>query len=40
VRISPPLVITEAEAQQAMDLMQRVLAGLLAPAKKREPSLV
>lgn len=25
VRISPPLVITEAEAQQAMDLMQRLL---------------
>jgi len=40
VRISPPLVITEAEAQQAMDLMQRVLAGLLVPAKKREPAFV
>jgi 4-aminobutyrate aminotransferase-like enzyme len=39
VRISPPLVITEAEAQQAMDLMQRILTTLAAPAKKREPAL-
>ena len=28
VRISPPLVITEAEAQQAMDLMYRTLKGI------------
>jgi 4-aminobutyrate aminotransferase-like enzyme len=28
LRIAPPLVITEAEAQQAMDLMYRVLAAL------------
>ena len=30
VRIAPPLVITEAEAQQAMGLMQRMLAKLVA----------
>ena len=33
-------VITETEAQQAMDLMMYVLAGLPAPAKKREPAIV
>jgi len=39
VRISPPLVITETEAQQAMELMQRLLMGLVAPAKKMESAL-
>jgi 4-aminobutyrate aminotransferase-like enzyme len=40
VRIAPPLVITEAEAQQAMELMHRLLAALATPVKKREPALV
>jgi 4-aminobutyrate aminotransferase-like enzyme len=40
VRISPPLIITEAEAQQAMDLMQRLLASMVSSSKKREPALV
>ena len=29
LRIAPPLVITEAEVQQAMDLMHRLLAVLV-----------
>jgi 4-aminobutyrate aminotransferase-like enzyme len=36
VRIAPPLVITEHEAQEAMDLMHRLLAALV---KEREPVL-
>ena len=42
VRISPPLVITEAEARESMELMYRLLAGLVpAPrAKSAEPALV
>lgn len=32
LRIAPPLVITEAEAQQAMDLMHRLLAALASRA--------
>jgi 4-aminobutyrate aminotransferase-like enzyme len=35
VRISPPLVITEAEAQQSLELMHRLLAGLVAAPKAR-----
>lgn len=42
VRIAPPLVITEAEARESMELMHRLLAGLVtAPrAKTAEPALV
>ncbi len=41
VRISPPLIITEAEAQESMALMQRLLAGLAMAPKTRtaEPAL-
>ncbi|MSQ93578.1 MAG: aminotransferase class III-fold pyridoxal phosphate-dependent enzyme [Gemmataceae bacterium] len=35
VRISPPLVITEVEAQQSLELMHRLLAGLVAVPKAR-----
>jgi 4-aminobutyrate aminotransferase-like enzyme len=34
IRIAPPLVINEAEAQQAMELMHRLLAGFVAKASK------
>jgi len=41
VRIAPPLVITETEARESMELMYRVLAALVAkPAAKPEPALV
>ena len=29
VRVAPPLVITDAEAQHAMDLMNRLLAAMV-----------
>jgi 4-aminobutyrate aminotransferase-like enzyme len=35
IRIAPPLVITEAEAQQAMELMHRLLAALVAGPRER-----
>jgi 4-aminobutyrate aminotransferase-like enzyme len=35
VRVAPPLVITEAEARDAMALMQRSLAGLIVTESKR-----
>jgi 4-aminobutyrate aminotransferase-like enzyme len=35
LRIAPPLVITEAEAQQAMELMQRLLAALAASPRAK-----
>lgn len=39
LRIAPPLVITEAEARQAMELMHRLLAPLVAPgARAAEPA--
>jgi acetylornithine/succinyldiaminopimelate/putrescine aminotransferase len=31
IRISPPLTITEAEAQAAMELMNRLAAGIAEP---------
>ena len=42
VRIAPPLVITEAEAREAMDLMYRVLAGLVTSSRPKaaQPALV
>ena len=42
LRIAPPLVITEAEAQQSMELMQRLLAALAAGprTKTAEPALI
>ncbi len=40
VRIAPPLVITETEALEAMELMYRLLAALASPAKAKEPALV
>jgi 4-aminobutyrate aminotransferase-like enzyme len=41
IRIAPPLVITEAEAQQAMDLMHRQLSSLVGAPRARtsEPAL-
>jgi 4-aminobutyrate aminotransferase-like enzyme len=38
VRIAPPLVITEAEARQAMDLMHRLLAPLAGKDGARRPA--
>jgi 4-aminobutyrate aminotransferase-like enzyme len=41
VRIAPPLVITEAEARESMELMHRLLATLVSTAKaKAQPALV
>lgn len=37
IRIAPPLVITEAEAQQAMSLMHRLLTKLAAKEKVKTP---
>jgi 4-aminobutyrate aminotransferase-like enzyme len=40
IRIAPPLVITEAEAAEAMDVMHRVLSQLLPhPAARSQPAL-
>lgn len=39
IRIAPPLVISEAEAQQAMELMHRLASRLASPAKERQPAL-
>jgi 4-aminobutyrate aminotransferase-like enzyme len=38
VRIAPPLVLTESEAQAAMDLMYRVVAPLAAPRLQLQPA--
>jgi 4-aminobutyrate aminotransferase-like enzyme len=42
VRIAPPLVITESEARESMELMHRLLASLVSVARPRagEPALV
>lgn len=42
VRIAPPLVITESEARESMELMHRLLAGLVSTPKAKavEPALV
>jgi 4-aminobutyrate aminotransferase / (S)-3-amino-2-methylpropionate transaminase / 5-aminovalerate transaminase len=38
IRIAPPLTITEAEAREAMQVMTRLLAGLV-PASMPKPAL-
>jgi len=40
IRIAPPLVLTEAEAQQAMALMDRLLVGLAEAVPEKRGTLV